>query len=235
MDYDILIIFPFSYLQGKSTISGERLREMSLLPPIIINLFVPLPRLTLLIIFSISYGSPSRLILKASPKARSVASEIKNSVTVGEKYGIKVPGFDLNNSPYDVSRYDFSGKIAIITSTNGTKVLRKIQDTGDIFIASFVNMSATLELLQDFEDVQIVLSGRPDGSADEDIAFGEALRMSLLGEPYDMEKIINRVRRGRGTKRLIMIGGRRDISLSLSQDIVNFPCKYENGKIIKIS
>lgn len=92
-----------------------------------------------------------------------------------------------------------------------------------------------MELLQDFEDVQIVLSGRPDGSADEDIAFGEALRMSLLGEPYDMEKIINRVRRGRGTKRLIMIGGRRDISLSLSPDIVDFPCKYENGKIIKIS
>ena len=214
-----------------SIVEGRRTSEYSKSPKVLVDVYRSTTTIPLILNSGAKYVIPAL----TSAEARSVASEIKNSVTVGEKYGIKVPGFDLNNSPYDVSRYDFSGKIAIITSTNGTKVLRKIQDTGDIFIASFVNMSATLELLQDFEDVQIVLSGRPDGSADEDIAFGEALRMSLLGEPYDMEKIINRVRRGRGTKRLIMIGGRRDISLSLSQDIVNFPCKYENGKIIKIS
>ena len=214
-----------------SIVEGRRTSECSKSPKVLVDVYRSTTTIPLILNSGAKYVIPAL----TSAEARSVASEIKNSVTVGEKYGIKVPGFDLNNSPYDVSRYDFSGKIAIITSTNGTKVLRKIQDTGDIFIASFVNMSATLELLQDFEDVQIVLSGRPDGSADEDIAFGEALRMSLLGEPYDMEKIINRVRRGRGTKRLIMIGGRRDISLSLSPDIVDFPCKYENGKIIKIS
>ncbi|EQB66553.1 MAG: hypothetical protein AMDU2_EPLC00006G0110 [Thermoplasmatales archaeon E-plasma] len=214
-----------------SIVEGRRTSEYSKSPKVLVDVYRSTTTIPLILNSGAKYVIPAL----TSAEARSVASEIKNSVTVGEKYGIKVPGFDLNNSPFDVSRYDFSGKIAIITSTNGTKVLRKIQDTGDIFIASFVNMSATLELLQDFEDVQIVLSGRPDGSADEDIAFGEALRMSLLGEPYDMEKIINRVRRGRGTKRLIMIGGRRDISLSLSPDIVDFPCKYENGKIIKIS
>ncbi len=214
-----------------SIVEGRRTSEYSKSPKVLVDVYRSTTTIPLILNSGAKYVIPAL----TSAEARSVASEIKNSVTVGEKYGIKVAGFDLNNSPYDVSRYDFSGKIAIITSTNGTKVLRKIQDTGDIFIASFVNMSATLELLQDFEDVQIVLSGRPDGSADEDIAFGEALRMSLLGEPYDMEKIINRVRRGRGTKRLIMIGGRRDISLSLSPDIVDFPCKYENGKIIKIS
>ncbi len=214
-----------------SIVEGRRTSEYSKSPKVLVDVYRSTTTIPLILNSGAKYVIPAL----TSAEARSVASEIKNSVTVGEKYGIKVPGFELNNSPYDVSRYDFSGKIAIITSTNGTKVLRKIQDTGDIFIASFVNMSATLELLQDFEDVQIVLSGRPDGSADEDIAFGEALRMSLLGEPYDMEKIINRVRRGRGTKRLIMIGGRRDISLSLSPDIVDFPCKYENGKIIKIS
>ena len=214
-----------------SIVEGRRTSEYSKSPKVLVDVYRSTTTIPLILNSGAKYVIPAL----TSAEARSVASEIKNSVTVGEKYGIKVPGFDLNNSPYDVSRYDFSGKIAIITSTNGTKVLRKIQDTGDIFIASFVNMSATLELLQDFEDVQIVLSGRPDGSADEDIAFGEALRMSLLGEPYDMEKIINRVRRGRGTKRLIMIGGRRDISLSLSPDIVDFPCKYENGKIVRIS
>ena len=214
-----------------SIVEGRRTSEYSKSPKVLVDVYRSTTTIPLILNSGAKYVIPAL----TSAEARSVASEIKNSVTVGEKYGRKVPGFDLNNSPFDVSRYDFSGKIAIITSTNGTKVLRKIQDTGDIFIASFVNMSATLELLQDFEDVQIVLSGRPDGSADEDIAFGEALRMSLLGEPYDMEKIINRVRRGRGTKRLIMIGGRRDISLSLSPDIVDFPCKYENGKIIKIS
>ena len=214
-----------------SIVEGRRTSQYSKSPKVLVDVYRSTTTIPLILNSGAKYVIPAL----TSAEARSVASGIKNSVTVGEKYGIKVPGFDLNNSPFDVSRYDFTGKVAIITSTNGTKVLRKIQDTGDIFIASFVNMSATLEVLQDLEEVQIVLSGRPDGSADEDIAFGEALRMSLLGEPYDMGKIINRIRRGRGTKRLIMIGGRRDISLSLSPDIVDFPCKYENGKIVRIS
>lgn len=214
-----------------SIVEGRRTGVYPKCPKVLVDIYRSTTTIPLILNSGAKYVIPAL----TATEARSVASGMKNSVTVGEKYGIKVRGFDLNNSPYDVSKYDFNGKVAIITSTNGTKVLRKIQDTGEVFIASFINMSATLEVLRDFEEVQIVLSGRPDGSADEDIAFGEALRMSLLGEQYDIEKIINRVRRGRGTKRLIMIGGRRDISLSLSHDLLDFSCKYDRGKIVKKS
>ena len=119
--------------------------------------------------------------------ARSIARKNSEYVTVGERYGFKVPQFQFGNSPADVINESFQGKAVIFTSTNGTRVLEKIRERKNVFIASFVNFSATRKALQNFESVAIVMSGRPDGSADEDRIFSEMLSKSLLGEKPDVE------------------------------------------------
>ncbi|MHB1637602.1 MAG: 2-phosphosulfolactate phosphatase [Thermoplasmataceae archaeon] len=214
-----------------SVVEGRRVGSFPNCTKVLVDVY----RSTTTIPLALKAGAKCVIPTLTVAEARSVASSIRNSVTIGERYGFKIPGFDLNNSPFDVAAYDFQGRTAIITSTNGTRVLRRIQDSGEIFIASFVNFTATIDALKACDEVQIVLSGRPDGSADEDIRFGEALRSALLGEQVDVDKVISRVRRGRGTKRLIIIGGRRDISVSLTHDLADFPCKYEDGKIVKCS
>ena len=62
--------------------------------------------------------------------AKELKRENPQFMVVGERYGMKVPGFDMNNSPSDAMEADLQGKTIIFTSTNGTKVLKKIYPTG---------------------------------------------------------------------------------------------------------
>lgn len=167
--------------------------------------------------------------------ARSIARRNPDYVTVGERYGFKIPQFQFGNSPADVMNESFKGKVVIFTSTNGTRVLEKIRDRENVLIASFVNFSATRKALNDFGSVAIVMSGRPDGSADEDKIFSEMLSRSLSGEKVDVERYVAQARDSKGARRLQMIGYARDVIPATSVDIVKFPVVFRDGKIIKMA
>lgn len=167
-------------------------------------------------------------------EARSIRRQIPDSVMVGERYGIKIPGFDLNNSPTDVMKAELTGKIVIFTSTNGTHVLRKIANSGTIYVSSFVNATATARVLGNENHIDIVVSGRPDGSADEDQIFAEYLRDILLGNRPDFATYGQRVRESNGSRRLRLMGYRNDIEASLQLDMCNFPAAYINERIVRL-
>ncbi|MCL5438002.1 MAG: 2-phosphosulfolactate phosphatase [Candidatus Thermoplasmatota archaeon] len=172
---------------------------------------------------------PSRTIRQARTNQR----KRECSMLVGERFGLKVPGFHYNNSPADVWDVDFSGKTVCFTSTNGTMVLEKIRDFPKIFISSFVNFTATLELLRDEDEVEIVMSGRPDASADEDLIYAEFLRDSLSGNQSSFEVYATSVRNSKGAKRLSMLGYAKDVEKCLAIDHVDFATVYENGRIVR--
>ncbi len=176
--------------------------------------------------------------LRIIPVARiSDARQLKKSnpgyVLVGERYGFRIPGFDLNNSPSEVSAADLKGRTVVFTSTNGTHVLRRISGTGPIFIGSFLNAGATLSKIKDFEHVDVVLSGRPDGSADEDMYFGQYFMDLLLGNNPDFNQYAQMVRDSQGAKRLKLMGFKADIEASLNLDSCGFALEFRDGEIIR--
>lgn len=152
---------------------------------------------------------------------------------IGERYGIRIRGFDYNNSPYEVANANLNGKTVIFTSTNGTKVLERIKGKGDIFIASFVNAGATLGILQGRDRVDIVLSNRPDGPADEDIFFGEYLRELLEGKTPDREAYRRMIISSKGAKRLGLMGSKHDIYYTMKYDEIDFPVYFDGRYIIR--
>ena len=165
-------------------------------------------------------------------KARSLSKEHPEYVLAGERYGFKVPGFDLGNSPAEVWGMDFSGKTVIFTSTNGTRIISRLRDR-TILLSSFVNCSATVRFLENADRIVIITSGRPDGYADEDFIYAEYLKEKLSGgDPDDnlyREKILN----SSGARRLSMIGFSRDIEYCIKIDSVGFPVKVEDGIITR--
>ncbi|GGM71261.1 hypothetical protein GCM10007108_06730 [Thermogymnomonas acidicola] len=152
--------------------------------------------------------------------ARAMKREDPKRVLVGERFGLKVPGFDYNNSPSELMGADLQGREVIFTSTNGTKVLERIRNRGRVFLGSFVNFSKTVDAVSGGDRVFITLSNRPDGEADEDRIFGEFIREKLEGGDPDFGRYAEMVRRGRGSRRLAMMGGRMDIEVALSLDSV---------------
>lgn len=178
-------------------------------------------------------GASEIITTETLAEARSIKKGNPNYVIVGERFGFKVPGFDYGNSPSQLLNLDFTGKVVIFTSTNGTKVLEKIVEGGEVFISSFINVDATVEALRNKDSVSIVTSNRPDGRAEEDYLFAEYLMKRLKGEDVSLTEYVRMVRKSSGSRWLKIMGFWGDISASLSPNLVDFAVIYRDGKVVR--
>jgi len=94
--------------------------------------------------------------------------------TAGEQKMQPIPGFDLGNSPREMTREAVDGKTVLFTTTNGTAALLAVQGARDVVIASYVNVAAVTSLLRTAArggtDVTIVCAGRERQMSLEDAA-----------------------------------------------------------------
>jgi 2-phosphosulfolactate phosphatase len=90
----------------------------------------------------------------------------------GERRMLRIPGFDLGNSPAEFTRAAVEGKTILMTTTNGTAALAATQGARDVIVASYVNFLATLVMLRAAlrggADIAIVCAGRDKQFAFED-------------------------------------------------------------------
>ena len=78
----------------------------------------------------------------------------------GERNLKKIEGFDLGNSPFEYTEEVVRGKSIIQFTTNGSKAVVRAKFSKNLFIASFLNLSAIAEKLTKLgEDVQILCAG----------------------------------------------------------------------------
>jgi len=94
--------------------------------------------------------------------------------TAGEQKMQPIPGFDLGNSPREMTREAVDGKTVLFTTTNGTATLLAVQGARDVVIASYVNVAAVTSLLRTAArggtDIGIVCAGRDRQMSLEDAA-----------------------------------------------------------------
>jgi 2-phosphosulfolactate phosphatase len=94
---------------------------------------------------------------------------LEDTVLIGERYGKKMSGFDLGNSPLEVSKINLSGKTVVITTTNGTKALQKARKASHILVGSFLNATHCIEsALRLKKDIMLLCAGRRGKFAIED-------------------------------------------------------------------
>lgn len=165
-------------------------------------------------------------------QAKDIKRRNPEFLVVGERYGMKVPGFDMNNSPDDAMNSSFDGKTVVFTSTNGTKVLKKIFPTGKVYISSFINFASTCEKLKELDRIDIVVSNRPDGPADEDYIYAEFLRDKLLGKDPSFQEAAESIRKSKGSRRLKLMGARKDIEASLKLDFCKKALVFNDPYIV---
>ncbi len=199
------------------------------------KLLVDIYRSTTTMPMMLNAGATEIIPTDSISKARDIKKDHPEYVIAGERYGFKIPGFEMSNSPYEVSKSDLKGKTVVFTSTNGTKVLKKISNGCKVFICSYVNFTPTLEWIKDEKEIDVVLSGRPDGKADEDYFFGEFVKKLLEERVDDYEKFVGLTKKGQGTKRLKLIGAGRDIPFCLDKDKVPFAVTFANQKIVRMN
>ena len=79
-------------------------------------------------------------------KTKEEAFELKKAhpdyILIGENNGYKIKDFDYGNSPSEIKAIDFTGKVVVHRSSNGTQGLVNAQSADEIIFGSFVTFSA---------------------------------------------------------------------------------------------
>ncbi len=103
------------------------------------------------------------------------AADRGGKLLAGERKGLPVEGFDLFNSPVEISRGKIAGKTIILTTTNGTKAICAASKADRIYICSLNNVIAAAEKIADEKSLAIVCSGNSGRIAAEDLLCGGIL------------------------------------------------------------
>ncbi len=93
-------------------------------------------------------------------------------ILAGERGGKAVEGFDLGNSPLDYTPMRVAGRRIFMSTTNGTRALKRVESVPAVVTGAFVNLSAVVQFLieQSFETLWILGSGWQGAYALEDTA-----------------------------------------------------------------
>ncbi|MCD4784365.1 MAG: 2-phosphosulfolactate phosphatase [Candidatus Eremiobacteraeota bacterium] len=110
-----------------------------------------------------------------------------NIILGGERGGIRVEGFDLGNSPREYTREEVDGKIIIISSTNGTKAIKRSETAACIILGTIRNAGAVAKFLaRDGRDVVFYLSGKEGEFSLED-AVGAGMIIKHLSAQTEIQ------------------------------------------------
>ncbi len=100
----------------------------------------------------------------------------KGYLMAGERGGIKVPEFDMGNSPFEYQKDEVKGKKVAISTTNGSQAIIKSEKAQEIIIGAFLNLESIAEyILQSKTDVVIHCAGWKGTPNLEDTLFAGAL------------------------------------------------------------
>lgn len=101
---------------------------------------------------------PAIEIDEAMRRKRSMSEQ--NVLLGGERDAVKIPGFDLGNSPKEYKRETVEGKVLVLTTTNGTAALRRAGGAKRVLVGAMNNASAVAKkLAQDPGPASIVCAG----------------------------------------------------------------------------
>ena len=174
-------------------------------------------------------------------------------ITAGERDGQIAEGLQYGNSSFEYPREFVQGKILVLTTTNGTKLLHMALAKGatEIITGSFLNFSAVCDhLLEEKKNVILACAGWKDKVNIEDTLFAGAV-ISRLKDGFEINCDASNMAatlylQGRDDlytfflkrnnashyHRLMNFGLERDIRLCLTPDVANVLPYYQNERLM---
>jgi len=152
----------------------------------------------------------------------------KKYTTVGEREGVKIPGFDLGNSPVEFLKAikNHPIKKMVLTTSNLTRVLAHVEVA---YLCSSLNLTAVSRLFQE-QKVNIVAVGGPHGVV-EDLGIALALMMKLKGIKLQKELIQKMITNSPAARHLTSVGYGDDVKFITSIDKYTVVPLYRKGVI----
>ena len=137
---------------------------------------VDILRATTTICAALSHGARAVIPVGSTEEALRLAQTIGSAdvLLAGEQNCVTIPGFQLGNSPLEMTESTVRGKTLVVTTSNGTKALLACHSAGAVYPTAAVNLTAAAEkareVLETEHHILIVCAGR-DGAFSLDDAY----------------------------------------------------------------
>ena len=180
--------------------------------------------------------------------AQRLAADDKtgNTLSGGERGGVKIEGFDLDNSPASYTPERVVGKTIAFTTTNGTAALLRTEEASRVLIGALVNRQAVVEALHaDGRSVHLVCAGTDGRLTSEDLLAAGAIAAGLSrfadvelrdestqkaaehwGKGLPEHRLLESLRRSLGGSNLVELGFDRDIVRAAQLDSISLVPEY---------
>lgn len=167
----------------------------------------------------------------------------------GERGGMLIPGFDLDNSPLRYAPGVVKDKTVVFTTTNGTQALLKCRLAERVFVGCFSNLHSVISLLaNDSRPIHLVCAGT-DGIVSTDDALcagaiatgvwaargwpkwvGDELRLVMdlfTCRCQPMRELVSTLRESHGGRNLISLGLEADIDRAARWDLFRIVPEFD--------
>ena len=196
---------------------------------------------------TLALNSFEKVIPCFSPEEAFELKEEFGGVIAGERGGAKLEGFDIGNSPTEVESYESNEKTLILTTSNGTRILKSMDSK--VLVGSLVNAKAVGKKASEIaeEHIDVVMAGvRGEFAVEDFLASGEILYwISQSMEECELSEMAkaailasrnyNSVKKefynSHSGKRLSKLGYKKDINLCCQKNISENVAKYENNEL----
>jgi 2-phosphosulfolactate phosphatase len=137
---------------------------------------------------ALSHGAKAIIPVASTEEALRLAQTIGSAdvILAGEQNCVRIPGFQLGNSPLEMKEPVVRGKTIIVTTSNGTKALLACQGAQSVYPSAAVNLSAAAEkareVLRADKQLIVVCAGREGAFALEDAYCAGRLIAAILGD-----------------------------------------------------
>ena len=147
-------------------------------------------RATTVIAHALAAGAREVIPCQEVAEALTIAASLGQGEAVlgGEREGLKIPGFELGNSPDEFTPQTVGGRTLVFTTTNGTRATIACKRAKRVLTGAFVNAAAVAEVLSDEEDVHLLCAGTRGEVTREDVLCAGLLVQRLTqGRFNDLE------------------------------------------------
>jgi 2-phosphosulfolactate phosphatase len=143
-------------------------------PVVIIDVF----RASTSIAAALAAGAKEARFAGSMAEAARLKRQFKGrAIMAGERKGLRIPGYDLGNSPREMIPDVLAGRPVIFNSTNGTKLLKRFADFRHVAVGSPVTLTATVRFLTGYKQDPILCCAGREGflSGEDTLAAGQII------------------------------------------------------------
>ena len=203
-------------------------------------------RATSSMITALANGAGEIYPVRSVEEALQLKKRLPDAVLGGERFGDKIDGFDIGNSPAEYC--ELRGKRIITTTTNGTIVLRACEKAERVLVGALLNLDALVRELEILapEEVSIVCAGTFRELALEDViaagavcaklpqaVLSDAAQVALAAYKSHRHDLSAALRGSRNGRALLAAGRGADVQWCAQTSIYDTVGRMQSGIIKK--